>query len=101
MDGSIVKAHQYSNGAAQGEETAIGKTVAGNTTKIHMAVDVFGFPIHFRLTGGEVHVCKEALQLVAELPTADYIVADKGCDCEELRTKIKDKKSYPCHSLEK
>ena len=95
IDGSIVKAHQHSSGAAQGEETAIGKSVAGNTTKIHMAVDAFGLPIHFRLTGGEVHECKEALQLVAELPTADYIVADKGYDCEELRTKIKDKKAIP------
>ena len=95
IDGSIVKAHQHSSGAAQGEETAIGKSVAGNTTKIHMAVDAFGLPIHFRLTGGEVHECKEALQLVAELPTADYIVADKGYDCEELRSKIKDKKAIP------
>ena len=95
IDGSIVKAHQHSSGAAQGEETAIGKSVAGNTTKIHMAVDAFGLPIHFRLTGDEVHECKEALQLVAELPTADYIVADKGYDCEELRTKIKDKKAIP------
>ena len=95
IDGSIVKAHQHSSGAAQGEETAIGKSVAGNTTKIHMAVDAFGLPIHFRLTGGEVHECKEALQLVAELPTADYIVADKGYDCKELRTKIKDKKAIP------
>ena len=95
IDGSIVKAHQHSSGAAQGEETALGKSVAGNTTKIHMAVDAFGLPIHFRLTGGEVHECKEALQLVAELPTADYIVADKGYDCEELRSKIKDKKAIP------
>lgn len=38
IDGSIVKAHQHSAGAAGGEEQAIGKSVAGNTTKIHMAV---------------------------------------------------------------
>ena len=56
-----------------------------------MAVDACGLPIHFRLTGGEVHDCKEAPQLVAERPDADYIVADKGYDSEELRTQIRDK----------
>ena len=36
VDGSIVKAHQHSTGAASDGEEAIGKSVAGNTTKIHM-----------------------------------------------------------------
>ena len=77
IDGGIVKAHQNSSGAAYVQESAIGKSVAGNTTKIHMAVDSCGLPIHFLVTGGEVHDCKEAPKLVAELPKADYIVADK------------------------
>lgn len=47
IDGSIVKAHQHSSGAAYGQEAAIGKSVAGNTSKIHMAVDACGLPIHF------------------------------------------------------
>ena len=42
IDGSIVKAHQHSSGAPYGQERAIGKSVAGNTTKIHMAVDSGG-----------------------------------------------------------
>ena len=33
IDGSIVKAHQHSSGAALGQESAIGKSVSGNTTK--------------------------------------------------------------------
>lgn len=36
IDGCIVKAHQHSRGAASEEEQAIGKSVAGNTTKIHI-----------------------------------------------------------------
>lgn len=39
IDGSIVKAHQHSTGAASDKDEAIGKSVAGNTTKIHMAVE--------------------------------------------------------------
>ncbi len=47
IDGTIVKAHQHSAGARKECEAAIGKSVAGKTTKIHMAVDAFGLPIHF------------------------------------------------------
>lgn len=39
IDGSIVKAHQHSAGAACKENQAIGKSKGGNTTKIHRAVD--------------------------------------------------------------
>jgi transposase len=51
IDGSIVKAHQHSTGARTEDDEGIGKSVAGNTTKIHMAVDSYGLPIvvlHYR-----------------------------------------------------
>ena len=76
IDGSIVKAHQHSTGAAGDEDQAIGKSVAGNTTKIHMAIDACGF-------------------LIERLPTADYIIADKGYDSEEVRETIRAKSSTP------
>ncbi len=37
------------------EKRAIGKSRAGNTTKIHMLADGNGRPIDFEITGGEVH----------------------------------------------
>lgn len=95
IDGSILEAHQHSSGAANEQETEIGKSVAGNTTKIHMAVDACGLPIHFSVTGGEVHDCKEAPAFVAKLPLADYTVADKGYDSESLRIQIREKGSVP------
>lgn len=95
IDGSIVKAHQHSSGAAHEQETAIGKSVAGNTTKIHMAVDAGGLPIHFSVTGGEVHDCKEAPELVAKLPSVEFMVADKGYDSEPLRMQIRDQGAVP------
>jgi transposase len=95
IDGSIVKAHQHSSGAAFEQEAAIGKSVAGNTTKIHMAVDACGLPIHFSVTGGEVHDCKEAPELVAKLPLANYMIADKGYDSEPLRIQMRDKGAVP------
>lgn len=95
IDGSIVKAHQHSTGAASDEEQGIGKSVAGNTSKIHMAVDAFGLPIEFEITGGEVHDSKIAPELIGKLPASDYVIADKGYDSEELREIIRKKSSTP------
>ena len=95
MDGSIVKAHQHSAGAASPEEQGIGKSVAGNTTKIHMVVDGFGLPIEFEISGGEVHDSKIAPRLIDKIPVSDYVIADKGYDSEELRQAIRNKSSIP------
>jgi transposase len=95
IDGTIVKAHQHSTGAASDGDEAIGKPVAGNTTKIHMAVDAYGLPIDFEITGGEVHDCKVAPEFFAKLPDAEYMIADKGHDSEELRDLVRAKSSIP------
>ena len=95
IDGSVVKAHQHSAGAADKNEQAIGKSVAGNTTKIHMAVDACGLPIEFELTGGEVHDCKVAPEFIEKLPVSKYTIADRGYDSEYLRQLIRDRSSIP------
>ncbi len=58
-------------------------------------IDSYSLLIHFRFTGGEVHDCKEAPDLIAELPKADYIIVDQGYDSEELRTQIRDQEAIP------
>ena len=95
IDGSIIKAHQHSAGAASNVEQGIGKSVAGNTTKIHMAADAYGLPIDFEVTGGEVHDCKNAFEFISKLPISDYLIADKGYDSEELRESVRKKSSIP------
>lgn len=95
IDGSIVKAHQHSTGAASTDNEAIGKSVTGNSTKIHLAADGHGLPIDFIITGGEVQECKVALEFIAHLPLADYVIADKGYDKEDLREMLRQKSSKP------
>ena len=95
IDGSIVKAHQHSSGAATNENEAIGLSRGGNTTKIHMAVDSYGLPIHFKITGGEVHDSKMAPELIVDLPAADFVIADKGYDCESTRDLIASRNATP------
>jgi len=88
IDGSYAKAHQHSAGAASGDDQAIGKSRAGNTSKIHLAVDAYGLPIEFAITGGEVNDCTAAPDLIAKLPAARAIIADKGYDSERIREQI-------------
>ena len=95
VDGSIVKAHQHSTGAASKNDEAIGKFVAGNTTKIHITADSYGLPIDFIITGGEVHDCKVAPEFIMKLPKSDYVIVDKGYDKEELHEVIKQKSLIP------
>ena len=70
IDGSYAKAHQHSAGAAGTNDQAIGKSRAGNTSKIHLAVDAYGLPIEFRITGGQFNDCMQAPGLIAELEGA-------------------------------
>jgi len=95
IDGSFVKAHQHSTGAASKDSQAIGKSKGGNTTKIHMAVESFGLPIEFYVTGGEVHDCKAAPTLLASMPTTAFTIADKGYDSEALRDFVYNQGSTP------
>lgn len=85
IDGSIVRAHQHSSGAATSETECIGKSRGGNSTKIHLAVDSGGLPIYFELSEGQRHDITHAESLVENLDKVDIIVADKGYDSESFR----------------
>ncbi len=95
IDGSIVKAHQHSTGARKTEEKAIGKSVAGNTSKIHMVVDSHGNPIDFEITEGQVHDIIMATELIERTPESTYTIADKGYDGGYLRWVIEELGSMP------
>lgn len=88
IDGSIVKAHQDSCGAASGAGEAIGKSRGGNSTKIHLAVDSGGLPVYFEISGGQVHDIVHAQSLIAEAPKSSSVTADKGYDSDSLRAFI-------------
>jgi transposase len=84
IDGTVVRAHQHAAGALQGQETqALGRSHGGFSTKIHAAVDSFGLPLKFIITGGEVHEMKVAKALISF--NCDYLLADRGYDSNDLR----------------
>lgn len=89
LDGSIVKAHQDSTNISSQAEQAIGKSRGGKSTKIHLAVDSGGLPVHFEVSGGQVHDISYGESLVLSSPDVEVVVADKGYDSQALRELIK------------
>ena len=85
IDGSIIRAHQHSTGAATSSHEQIGKSRGGNSTKIHLAVDSGGLPIYFELSQGQRHDVVHAESLIDNLMEVNTIIADKGYDSASLR----------------
>jgi transposase len=73
------------------------KICRGEYNESSLVVDAFGLPIHFEITGGQVHDCKAAPGLIAELKEVEFIIADKGYDSESLRSRsqIQEQGSIP------
>ena len=69
-------------------EQSLGRSRGGHSTKIHLATDALGNAIRFILTGGQRNDITQAEALVENL-TADYVLADKGYDCDAFVQKLK------------
>ncbi len=68
---------------------------AGSTSKIHLAVDSYGLPVSFKITGGQVNDCSEAPILIEPIPPPGVLSADKGYDSEAIRQQISEKNTIP------
>lgn len=88
IDSSVVRAHQHSHGARGRSEEAIGRSRGGASTKIHLAIDSYGLPVHYELSGGQVHDMACAKQLLDGSPPAESVIADKGYDSGAIREHI-------------
>ena len=68
IDSASIKAHPHSAGAKKRLNSEnnqfIGTSRSGKTTKIHAVVDALGNPLHFMLTGVQVHDATAAISLL-------------------------------------
>jgi transposase len=88
IDATIVRAHQHAAGARGGQALqSLGRSCGGFSSKIHAKVDALGMPLQFVLTAGEAHEIKSAEALLAN-DKSDYLLADRGYDCNELRNTL-------------
>ena len=65
-------------------------------TKLHAVTDAEGRPIRFFMTAGQVSDYIGAAGLLGDLPKADWLLADRGCDADWFREALKDKGDNPC-----
>ncbi|MBC8951210.1 transposase [Xenorhabdus sp. TS4] len=71
------------------------KSRGGLSTKIHLAVDSYGLPVHFELSGGQTHDIVHTESLVAQSPASDFVIAGKGYDSETFRETVKQEGAIP------
>jgi len=87
IDATFVRAHQHATGI---QNQDISKSIGGNSSKIHLAVDANGNPIKFIVGDGTTHDVKIAPELIEslDLESTEILCTDKGYDSEKLREQI-------------
>jgi transposase len=87
IDATINRAHQHAAGARRGEETAIGKSRGGRSTKVHAVCDAHGNPVRFSVTEGQTNDAAEAPELLSDVD-GEVVIADKAYDSAAIRDQI-------------
>lgn len=64
IDASIVQAHPHSAGAKKGQSNEIGHSCGGASTKIHAAVDSYGYPVFAMISEGQRNGINFAIPLL-------------------------------------
>jgi transposase len=65
-------------------------------TKLHAVTDTVGRPTRFFVTAGQVSDHTGARALVNSLPSADWLLGDRGCDADWFREALTDRELKPC-----
>lgn len=76
----VLRERQKNGGQAA---QALGRSRGGFSTKVHVCVDGLGNPLRFTLTEGQRHDITQATTLLADC-AADYVIADRGYDADDL-----------------
>ena len=63
----------------------MGRSRGGLTTKIHALVDANGLPILLKLTEGQAHDGRSAMDMLSNLTQGDILLGDRAYDSDGLR----------------
>lgn len=64
------------------------------TTKIHALVDANGLPILLKLTEGQAHDGRSAVDMVDRIGDGQILLADRAYDSDGLRNSLKDRGAW-------
>ena len=67
----------------------MGRSRGGLTTKIHALVDAAGRPILLKLTAGQAHDGRSAMDMLATVGSGQVLLADRGHDADYLRDPLR------------
>ncbi|WP_090757120.1 IS5 family transposase [Paracoccus chinensis] len=99
IDATYLKAHRTATSLRSkkgGGDRLIGRTKGGMNTKLHAVTDADGRPIRFFMSAGQVSDYTGAAALLESLPSAEWLLADRGYDADWFRETLKDKGITPC-----
>ena len=74
----------------------IGRIKGGMNTKLHAVTDRNGRPLDFFMTAGQISDYTGAAALLDSLPSAEWILADRGYDADWFREALEEKGIKPC-----
>ena len=66
----------------------MGRSRGGLTTKIHALVDALGRPIRLKLTEGQAHDGRSAVDMFGSLGPGSVLLADRAYDSDALRARL-------------
>ncbi|MFI2767220.1 IS5 family transposase [Sulfitobacter sp. M22386] len=99
IDATYLKAHRTASSLRLkkgGRGRLIGRTKGGMNTKLHAVTDSLGRPIRFFISAGQVSDYTGARALVNSLPSADWLLGDRGYDADWFREALNDRGIKPC-----
>src|SRR5919107_378885 len=74
----------------------MGRSRGGLTTKIHALVDACGLPIALKLTEGQAHDGRAAVDMLASLRQGDILLGDAAYDSDVLRQDLAARGAWAC-----
>ena len=86
LDATIVQAHQHSAGAKKGgRPNEIGHSRGGASTKIHAAVDAYGYPVYLMFSEGQHNDINYVIPVLGHIDIeGSSVLADRGYDSQNL-----------------
>ena len=72
----------------------MGRSRGGLTTKIHVLVDANGNPICLKLTKGQAHDGRSAVDMLEQIGAGQTLLADRAYDSDALRKSLADRGAW-------
>ena len=72
----------------------MGRSRGGLTTKIHVLVDACGLPIALKLTEGQAHDGRSAVDMLDSISEGQILLADRAYDSDALRDSLAERGAW-------